>query len=267
MKKYIIFFALSVLFFTCKEQPKNNNEKTTNKTEIVNKKYDTDQFRRFTYFLESENPEISKFLDDIDWEALSKQYEQINSAKVYQKDNGFFFVYDVDPTLNNDQLISLLKSGETYSKLYTDLQKFPESKEFDQPLERIFKMEQKAIYSAKDGQLKKDIGDHKRFVWTLSLQKDPEMMAEYKRIHRMDVFWPQIISNMKTMGIKDMEIYLYGTRAMLIMDAKPGFDMAVEGPIWQKLPREMEWQNYVSKFQHTNAGSGIQEKWLDMIKL
>jgi len=51
------------------------------------------------------------------------------------------------------------------------------------------------------------------------------------------------------------------------MDTKPGFDLDEVSPIWQKLPREEEWQAYVAKFQRTDPDSSIQEKWKDMIAL
>ena len=170
--------------------------------------------------------------------------------------------------MNSKQLMKIVTSAQGYADFDAELKTLGvDLKKYQQPLERIYKLDQKKEYRADEGQLNTAIGPHKRFVWTLLLQEDPELMAEYKRVHRMGQSWPEITNNMKTMGIKDMEIYLYGTRAILIMDAKPNFDMAVDGPKWQKLPRETEWQEYVAKFQRTDAGSGIQEKWLDMVRL
>lgn len=269
MKKYILIPVLALLFLGCKEQKKGQKTQAPVEVEVVaEKNYADDQFRRFTFFVESENPKVAEQFKSMDWEALSKNSNGIRTANAYQKDNGIFFVFDADPNYNSETLIETLNADEKFSSLATQLEaEGVDWEKYNQPLERIFKMAQKKEYSPEEGQLKTEIGRHKRFVWTLLLQEDPEMMAEYKRIHSMGQAWPQVIENMKTMGIKDMELYLYGTRAMLIMDTRPGFDMAVDGPKWQKLPREMEWQEYVSKFQRTEPGSGIQEKWLDMEEL
>ncbi|ARV16961.1 hypothetical protein BTO07_16205 [Polaribacter sp. SA4-12] len=123
------------------------------------------------------------------------------------------------------------------------------------------------MYPAKEGQLKSKLVEFKRFVWTLLLEEAPELMAEYRKAHSIGQAWPEITNNMKKVGVKDMEIYLHGNQAILIMDTKPDFDLEKVGPEWQKLPRENEWQEYVAKFQRTSPESSIQEKWLDMNKI
>ncbi len=266
MKKYLLILIL--LWIGCKEQPKTQPQEATEKVEVVEQKYSDDQFRRFTYFVEGDDPKVAEMFKAVDWETLPQLYQGVKSVKAYQKDNGFFFIYDTNPEMDSDQLMNIVRSNEGYADFDAQLKALGvELRKFQQPLERIFKLDQKKVYSPQEGQLKNEVGPHKRFVWTLLLQEDPEMMAEYKKIHGIGQFWPEIRKNMEVMGIKDMEIYLYGTQAILIMDARPDFDMVVDGPKWQKLPRETEWQEYVAKFQRTDAGSGIQEKWLDMHKL
>lgn len=204
-------------------------------------------FRRFTYFFKSDRGMVSNAFKPESFKEL-KTLEGIIDLNVYQKENDYFIVVDTDTSFNSEKVIHSLK-------LHADFE----------ALERIYKLDQKAIYSAVEGQLKDDIGEKKRFVWTLLLE--PALIEEYKSVHGMNMAWPEITANMKTVGVKDMEIYLSGTQAILIMDTIPNFNLEEIGPKWQKLPREEEWQTFVAKFQKTNPNSSIQEKWQDMISL
>lgn len=132
------------------------------------------------------------------------------------------------------------------------------------PLERIYKLEQKEVYTAEEGQLIYPVLDAKRYVLTLEIVNDLEMRDEYKRIHAMGMAWPEITQNMKTVGVKDMEIYMNNYQAYLIMDTKKDFDMISDGDKWSRLPREFEWQVYVSRFQKVDPESRAIEKWREM---
>lgn len=215
-------------------------------------------FRRFTYFI---NPESENLLE-VFTSNVFKNISLTNGIKdlnVYQKEGYFFIVIDADVSLNSEQLLKILKQQKSFDELKSFLL------EHNQPLERIYKLDQKTIYTPSEGQLKTSVGPHKRFVWTLLLE--PNLIDEYKRVHAMGMAWPEITDNMKSVGVKDMEIYIHQERVMLIMDTIPDFDLDDIGPKWQKLPREEEWQAYVAKFQKTDPKSSIQEKWQDMIKL
>ena len=115
-----------------------------------------------------------------------------------------------------------------------------------------------------EGQLIRSIADTKRYVLTLEIMNDSSLRAEYIEIHSIGKAWPEITRNMKQVGVKDMEIYLDGYQAYLIMDTKKDFDFKKDGEAWSKLPRESEWQNYVAKFQKVDPQSKTTEKWLEM---
>ncbi|SDX69376.1 L-rhamnose mutarotase [Lutibacter oricola] len=226
------------------------------------------QFRRFTYLITSENNSFSEVLEQLNSEEIQQKLKEVGilSFEVYKKENDFFLLIDTVPTLHSLSMNSALKSINSDIDFQHVFQKENLSFSFENsPLERIYKFEQKKVYNSKEGQLKTDIGAKKRFVWTLLLEENPELMAEYKRVHSMGQAWPEITNNMKQVGVKDMEIYLSGTQAILIMDTIPDFNLEEIGPKWQKLPREEEWQTYVAKFQRTNPNSSIQEKWQDML--
>lgn len=121
----------------------------------------------------------------------------------------------------------------------------------------------------KHAQSTEELAQARAFVWpqtqriamTLLLQPDPELIQAYIEQHRPENMWPQILQNMDTMGIRDMELYLQGDRAFLIMDVPEGFDLAQAGPTWEQLPREREWQQHVARFQKTDTQGKIEEKW------
>ncbi|MGC6431106.1 MAG: L-rhamnose mutarotase [Jejuia sp.] len=214
-------------------------------------------YRRFTYFLNSKSDKLSDIFTSEVFQNLQSEVG-IHDLNVYQKDNDRFIVIDADKSLNSEKLINVIKNQRIFEGFNTLLSQL-------EALERIYKLDQKAIYAPNEGQLKNSVEPSKRFVWTLLLE--PELIDEYKRVHAMGMAWPEITANMKSVGVKDMEIYIHNTQVMLIMDTIPDFDLDEVGPKWQKLPREEEWQAYVAKFQKTDPESSIQEKWQDMIKL
>ncbi len=134
-------------------------------------------------------------------------------------------------------------------------------------LDRNYKSKQKSKYKATQWQLIIRTGNFKRYVLTLEIVNDATLLKEYVKIHAMGQTWPEIADNMKLVGIKDMEIYLWGYRAFLIMDTKPDFDMQKDGEKWSMLPREKEWQQYVAKFQKVDPDSKATEKWVAMDKI
>ncbi|GAA4297513.1 L-rhamnose mutarotase [Aestuariibaculum suncheonense] len=127
-------------------------------------------------------------------------------------------------------------------------------KEIHGPLERIFKKPETAIN-------KNTPTASKQLVLTLNLQPDPELRKEYIDIHKPDAIWPEIINNMNTMGVLNMELYLQEYRVFMIMEVKDTFDIYADSERWGKLPREKEWQDYVSKFQRIDKNNDTFEKW------
>ncbi|MEX0274578.1 MAG: L-rhamnose mutarotase [Flavobacteriaceae bacterium] len=117
------------------------------------------------------------------------------------------------------------------------------------------------IFTKNNVQELKDVEPCKRIAMALKLKKDPFLLEEYKEIHAPNRIWPQVLDNMDAMGIKDMELYLMGYQAFLIMDVPPNFDLEKQGAIWSQLPQEADWQQYVSKFQEVNPHSNAVDKW------
>ncbi len=228
------------------------------------------QFRRFTYLVTVDTQDISKALVQLKADSIQNQLEQLGiiTFEIYQKEQETFFLIDTEPSVDSTAISVVFSSLNLDMDVEHMLQNSNAAFSFkSDPLERIYELDQEVVYRPKEGQLKNAIGPKKRFIWTLLLQEDTDLIAEYKRVHGIGQAWPEITANMKSVGVKDMEIYLSGTQAILIMDTIPEFNLEAVGPKWQTLPREKEWQSYVAKFQRTDPESSIQEKWQDMTKL
>lgn len=102
---------------------------------------------------------------------------------------------------------------------------------------------------------------YKRFCKTLTLEDDPRLIEDYKKVHAAGAAWPEITRGMIEVGILDMEIYIIGTHLVMIMDTIPGFDHDRAMDELATKPRQSEWEAYVSRFQRTSAEASADEKW------
>ena len=114
---------------------------------------------------------------------------------------------------------------------------------------------------------KKGYTHHKRFCKTLTLEDDPGLIADYKKVHSAGETWPEITQGMIDVGILDMEIYIVGTRLFMIMDTVPDFNHDSAMSELATKPRQSEWEAYVSRFQRTTAEASADEKWQSMERI
>ena len=55
-------------------------------------------------------------------------------------------------------------------------------------------------------------GKVKRYVQTLDISNDPELIAEYRKWHSEEYNWPEIREGIRQVGIREMEIYIRDNR-------------------------------------------------------
>jgi L-rhamnose mutarotase len=101
-----------------------------------------------------------------------------------------------------------------------------------------------------------------RYCLTLDLKDDPALIAEYKR-HHANV-WPEVNRGIREAGIKDLEIYLLGTRLFMILEAGPEFSFAAKAEADRANPKVQEWEELMWKFQKPLPQAKPGEKWLLM---
>jgi len=173
----------------------------------------------------------------------------IENVEIFKGSYFYFMIVDVQTYLNLENIKNMLKQNIIMDII---------SSEQTFLLDRIFKKE------TTENHYTEKIYNYQRSILTLELQNDTALLEEYIEIHKPENMWPQILDNMGAIGVIDMEIYLHGYRAFLIMDVLPDFNMRKDGVRWANLPQEKEWQQYVSKFQKVNSKDKGIEKWKTM---
>ncbi len=94
----------------------------------------------------------------------------------------------------------------------------------------------------------------KRYVQTMDLRNDPALIAEYRRRHSREELWQEIRDGIKEVGILEMEIYILGTRLVMIVDTPLDFDWDTAMARLATLPRQQEWEDYMAMFQQCAQG-------------
>ena len=178
----------------------------------------------------------------------------IKNFSVYTSDSFYFLMIELAAEYKKSITKKILHEGLVNRFIYSNI-------ECLNNLNLVFKKD------AVKQNVSTENSEVKRIVMTLELKNDPLLLNEYKEIHHSEKIWPQIIENMNIMKIRDMEIYLYGYTAFLVMEVPLSFDLEKEGVTWGKLPKETEWQEYVSKFQKVDPTSLVSDKWKIMDRI
>lgn len=104
-------------------------------------------------------------------------------------------------------------------------------------------------------------GPVKRYCQTLDLKDDPKLIAEYRKRHSQAEAWPEILAGIRSVGILEMEIYILDTRLFMILETPLDFDWDTAMAKLATLPRQPEWEEYMSIFQVAAPGATSAEKW------
>lgn len=107
----------------------------------------------------------------------------------------------------------------------------------------------------------------KRYCQMLSLKNNPELIAEYRRIHSRAEAWPEIRAGIRSVGILEMEIYILGSTLFMIVETPLDFDWDEAMARLACLPRQQEWEEHVARFQECAPSSTSSEKWKMMERM
>lgn len=99
----------------------------------------------------------------------------------------------------------------------------------------------------------------KRYCQTLTLKDNPQLVEKYIEVHSH--VWPEIIAGQHEVGILSMEIYALGRSLFMIVDTVDDFDWDRDMARLATLPRQAEWEAYVSQFQGCDPNATSSEKW------
>lgn len=101
----------------------------------------------------------------------------------------------------------------------------------------------------------------KRFVQTMQLKDDSELIRKYREAHDKEHFWHEIEEGIKQVGILEMEIYISGNTLVMIVDAPLDFNWDEAMARLATLPRQEEWERYVAAFQDCDENATSDQKW------
>lgn len=107
----------------------------------------------------------------------------------------------------------------------------------------------------------------KRYVRTLDLRDDPKLIEEYRKRHRKENVWPEVMEGIRKVGILEMDIYILGTRLCMILEAPADLDLEEAMERLAGLPRQQEWEDYMAVFQKAGKGATSADKWRPMERM
>ena len=110
-------------------------------------------------------------------------------------------------------------------------------------------------------------GRVKRYVQFLEISDDPELMEQYRKWHSEEYHWKEIRDGIRQVGILEMEIYMLGNKLVMIVDTPADFQWEEAMNRLASLPRQAEWEAFVSKFQGCAADARSDEKWQPMDRI
>ena len=107
----------------------------------------------------------------------------------------------------------------------------------------------------------------KRYCQTLDLKDNPTLIEEYVRRHSEENSWLEIREGIRSVGILEMEIYIWDNHLFMIVETPLDFDWDEAFARLATLPRQQEWEAYMSVFQNTAANATSAEKWKQMRRI
>lgn len=120
----------------------------------------------------------------------------------------------------------------------------------------------------KEGYIQKEYkGPIKRWVQTMDLRDNPALIEEYRQRHAEGQIWPEILQGIKDCGLLEMEIYILGTRLVMICEAPADLDWDEAMARMAAGPRQSEWEDFMAIFQSCEPGQKSDEKWKMMERM
>ena len=110
-------------------------------------------------------------------------------------------------------------------------------------------------------------GTIKRYVQFLEISDNPALIEQYRKWHSEEYNWQEVRDSIRAVGILEMEIYIFGSKLVMIVDAPADFQWEEAMNMLATLPRQAEWEAFVSQFQGCSADARSDEKWQPMERM
>ena len=110
-------------------------------------------------------------------------------------------------------------------------------------------------------------GRVKRYVQFLEISEDPELVAQNRKWQSEEYSWKEVRDGIREVGILEMEIYILGNKLVMIVDTPADFQWEKAMARLATLPRQAEWEAFLSNFQGCAAEARSDEKWQPMERM
>lgn len=108
----------------------------------------------------------------------------------------------------------------------------------------------------------------KRYCRTMQLREgDNKFIEDYRHAHSEGIIWKEIIDGIRQVGILEMEVYILGTKLFMIVETPIDFNWDEAMERLATLPRQQEWETFMSRFQDCSAEATADEKWQMMDRM
>lgn len=108
----------------------------------------------------------------------------------------------------------------------------------------------------------------KRYCRTMQLREgDQKFIDDYRHAHSEGVIWKEVIDGIREVGILEMEIYILENKLFMIVETPLDFNWDEAMARLATLPRQHEWETFMSRFQDCSAEATADEKWQMMDRM
>jgi L-rhamnose mutarotase len=107
----------------------------------------------------------------------------------------------------------------------------------------------------------------KTYYLTLDLKDDPALIEEYKRLHRHEHIWPEVMEQIKSNGVLSEEIYLAGAKMVMILRTTDDFSFDSKLAADLANPKMQEWEKLMLNYQAPACGAEPGKQWVLMHKI
>jgi len=101
----------------------------------------------------------------------------------------------------------------------------------------------------------------------VDLHDDPALIARYRAWHAPGAVPKPVVAAMHADDIRELEIWLHGTRMVLIMEVGPGFDPAAKAARDDANRDVQDWDRLMRTFQKPVPGAPEGQTWVAMERI
>lgn len=109
--------------------------------------------------------------------------------------------------------------------------------------------------------------DTRRLCFTVDLEEDPEMIARYRAWHGPGAVPKPVVAAIRADDVRELEIWLHGTRMFLIMDVGPGFDPLAKAGRDAGNTDVQAWDRLMRTYQRPVPGAPADGTWVAMERI